>query len=84
MENHSLREENKRLRSLQSVKRAQEMDAQAVAELEKMLLEASGREHNNKGMKRLKYIFHVPTDFKNCCALLKALPLLIPVLHKKS
>ncbi|KAJ6661982.1 hypothetical protein lerEdw1_012829 [Lerista edwardsae] len=41
MENHSLREENKRLRSLQSVKRAQEMDAQAIVELEKMFLEAS-------------------------------------------
>ncbi|XP_066483811.1 kinesin-like protein KIF15 [Tiliqua scincoides] len=49
MENHSLREENKQLRSMQSVKRAQEMDAQAIAELEKIFLEASGRERNNGG-----------------------------------
>ncbi|KAE8596956.1 hypothetical protein XENTR_v10016296 [Xenopus tropicalis] len=43
-ENHSLREENKRLRSLQSVKRAQEVNAQMVAELEKAFLEASASE----------------------------------------
>ncbi|XP_053116925.1 kinesin-like protein KIF15 isoform X2 [Hemicordylus capensis] len=49
MENHNLREENKRLRSLQSVKRAQEMNAQAMAELEMFFLEASDREHNNGG-----------------------------------
>uniref|UniRef100_A0A452HVZ2 Kinesin motor domain-containing protein n=1 Tax=Gopherus agassizii TaxID=38772 RepID=A0A452HVZ2_9SAUR len=47
MENHSLREENKRLRSLQSVKRAQELDAQTIAELEKAFLEASAIEKNN-------------------------------------
>uniref|UniRef100_A0A674K5P6 Kinesin motor domain-containing protein n=1 Tax=Terrapene triunguis TaxID=2587831 RepID=A0A674K5P6_9SAUR len=47
MENHSLREENKRLRSLQSVKRAQELDAQTIAELEKAFLEASATEKNN-------------------------------------
>ncbi|XP_050793838.1 kinesin-like protein KIF15 [Gopherus flavomarginatus] len=49
MENHSLREENKRLRSLQSVKRAQELDAQTIAELEKAFLEASAIEKNNGG-----------------------------------
>ncbi|KAL8165523.1 UNVERIFIED_CONTAM: Kinesin-like protein KIF15-A, partial [Gekko kuhli] len=49
MENHSLREENKRLRSLQSVKRVQEMDAQAMAELEKAFLEASRKECHNGG-----------------------------------
>ncbi|XP_054847362.1 kinesin-like protein KIF15 [Eublepharis macularius] len=49
MENHSLREENKRLRSLQSVKRVQEMDAQAMAELEKAFLEASRKECQNGG-----------------------------------
>ncbi|XP_042329319.1 LOW QUALITY PROTEIN: kinesin-like protein KIF15 [Sceloporus undulatus] len=49
MENHILREENKQLRSLQSVKRAQEMEAQTMAELEKVFFEASGRECNNRG-----------------------------------
>uniref|UniRef100_A0A8C3IFG9 Kinesin family member 15 n=1 Tax=Chrysemys picta bellii TaxID=8478 RepID=A0A8C3IFG9_CHRPI len=49
MENHSLREENKRLRSLQSVKRAQELDVQTIAELEKAFLEASATEKNNGG-----------------------------------
>ncbi|XP_062985474.1 kinesin-like protein KIF15 [Elgaria multicarinata webbii] len=49
MENHILREENKQLRSSQSVKRAQEMDAQTMAELEKIFVEISGRECNNRG-----------------------------------
>ncbi|XP_010140802.1 PREDICTED: kinesin-like protein KIF15, partial [Buceros rhinoceros silvestris] len=49
MENHNLREENKRLRSLQSVKKAQEIDAQTVAELEKAFLEASATERNTGG-----------------------------------
>ncbi|EMP31598.1 Kinesin-like protein KIF15 [Chelonia mydas] len=49
MENHSLREENKRLRSLQSVKRVEELDAQTIAELEKAFLEASATEKNNGG-----------------------------------
>uniref|UniRef100_A0A8C3BGK8 Kinesin family member 15 n=1 Tax=Cairina moschata TaxID=8855 RepID=A0A8C3BGK8_CAIMO len=44
MENHNLREENKRLRSLQSVKKAQEIDAQTIAELEKAFLQASATE----------------------------------------
>ncbi|NXQ36105.1 KIF15 protein, partial [Alaudala cheleensis] len=44
MENHNLREENKKLRSLQSVKKAQEIDAQTIAELEKAFLEASATE----------------------------------------
>ncbi|XP_077160373.1 kinesin-like protein KIF15 isoform X2 [Paroedura picta] len=49
MENHSLREENKRLRSLQSVKRVHEMDAQAMAELEKAFSEASRKESQHGG-----------------------------------
>ncbi|XP_075777978.1 kinesin-like protein KIF15 isoform X1 [Pelodiscus sinensis] len=49
MENHSLREENKRLRSLQSVKRAQEIDAHTIAELEKAFLDASATEKNHGG-----------------------------------
>ncbi|XP_020927405.1 kinesin-like protein KIF15 isoform X1 [Sus scrofa] len=48
MENHSLREENRRLRLLEPVKRAQEMDAQTIALLEKAFLEASGTEKNDK------------------------------------
>ncbi|KAM9308217.1 kinesin-like protein KIF15 [Gastrophryne carolinensis] len=40
-ENYSLREENKRLRSLQSVKRAQEMNNQMIVELERAFLEVS-------------------------------------------
>ncbi|XP_044534229.1 kinesin-like protein KIF15 [Gracilinanus agilis] len=49
MENHSLREENKRLKSLESVKRIQEMDAQTIAKLEKTFFEISGKEKNDKG-----------------------------------
>ncbi|NWW43124.1 KIF15 protein, partial [Pedionomus torquatus] len=49
MENHNLREENKRLRSLQSVKKAQEIDAQTIVELEKAFLEASATEKNTGG-----------------------------------
>ncbi|MBN3282394.1 KI15A protein, partial [Polyodon spathula] len=39
-ENHSLREENKQLRSLESVMRAKEINTQIAAELEKAFLEA--------------------------------------------
>uniref|UniRef100_A0A8C4UIW0 Kinesin family member 15 n=1 Tax=Falco tinnunculus TaxID=100819 RepID=A0A8C4UIW0_FALTI len=46
MENHNLRKENKKLRSLQSVKKAQEIDAQTIAELERAFLEASASEKN--------------------------------------
>ncbi|KAM8810752.1 kinesin-like protein KIF15 [Eudromia elegans] len=49
MENHNLRKENKRLQSLQSVKRAQEIDAQTIAELEKSFLEASATDKNSGG-----------------------------------
>ncbi|XP_009081245.1 PREDICTED: LOW QUALITY PROTEIN: kinesin-like protein KIF15, partial [Acanthisitta chloris] len=49
MENHNLREENKKLRSLQSVKKAQEIDAQTIAELEKAFWEASAMEKNTGG-----------------------------------
>ncbi|XP_012521065.1 PREDICTED: kinesin-like protein KIF15 [Propithecus coquereli] len=48
MENHSLREENRRLRLLEPVKRAQEMDAQTIAKLEKAYLEVCGTEKNDK------------------------------------
>ncbi|CAI9537251.1 unnamed protein product, partial [Staurois parvus] len=47
LENHSLREENKSLRSLQSVKRAQEINNQMIAELERAFLEASSCAKNN-------------------------------------
>uniref|UniRef100_A0A8C5K885 Kinesin-like protein KIF15 n=1 Tax=Jaculus jaculus TaxID=51337 RepID=A0A8C5K885_JACJA len=49
MENHSLREENRRLRLLEPVKRAQEMDVQSIARLEKAFSEVSGKEKNDKG-----------------------------------
>ncbi|XP_036074761.1 kinesin-like protein KIF15 isoform X2 [Rousettus aegyptiacus] len=49
MENHSLREENRRLRLLEPVKRAHEMDAQTIAMLEKAFFEVSGTEKNDKG-----------------------------------
>uniref|UniRef100_A0A8I3NUA8 Kinesin family member 15 n=1 Tax=Canis lupus familiaris TaxID=9615 RepID=A0A8I3NUA8_CANLF len=49
MENHSLREENRRLRLLEPVKRAQEMDAQTIAVLEKAFSELSGTEKRGKG-----------------------------------
>ncbi|XP_008847718.1 kinesin-like protein KIF15 [Nannospalax galili] len=49
MENHSLREENRRLRLLEPVKRAQEMDAQSIARLEKAFSEFSSTEKNEKG-----------------------------------
>lgn len=55
MENHSLREENRRLRLLEPVKRAQEMDAQTIALLEKAFLEASGTEKNDKSKTWLSY-----------------------------
>lgn len=48
MENHSLREENRRLRLLEPVKRAHEMDAQTIAILEKAFFEVSGTEKNDK------------------------------------
>ncbi|XP_069504370.1 kinesin-like protein KIF15 isoform X2 [Ambystoma mexicanum] len=50
MVNHNLREENKRLRGLQSVKRAQEIDQQTIAELEKAFLEASAAESKIGGL----------------------------------
>ncbi|MEE6518008.1 hypothetical protein FKM82_028689 [Ascaphus truei] len=46
MENHGLREENKRLRSLQSVKRAQDINAQMMADLKNAFFEASSAEKN--------------------------------------
>lgn len=47
-ENHSLREENKQLRSLESVKRAKEINTQIAAELEKAFLEADKSSGGNK------------------------------------
>lgn len=55
MENHNLREENKKLRSLQSVKKAQEIDAQTIAELEKAFLEASATEKSTGGKNMLMF-----------------------------
>ncbi|NXY89724.1 KIF15 protein, partial [Alcedo cyanopectus] len=49
MENHNLREENKKLRSLQSVKKAQELDAQTIAGLERAFLEVSAMDKNTGG-----------------------------------
>nr|XP_020019412.1 kinesin-like protein KIF15 [Castor canadensis] len=49
MENHSLREENRKLKLLEPVKRAQEMDAQSIARLEKAFSEVSGTDKNHKG-----------------------------------
>ncbi|XP_053455384.1 kinesin-like protein KIF15 [Nycticebus coucang] len=48
MENHSLREENRRLRLLEPVKIAQEMDAQTIAKLEKAFTEVCDPEKNDK------------------------------------
>ncbi|XP_058534774.1 kinesin-like protein KIF15 isoform X2 [Ochotona princeps] len=49
MENHSLREENRRLRLSEPVKRAQEMDAQTIAKLEKVFSELYDTERNSRG-----------------------------------
>lgn len=50
MENHNLREENKRLRALQSVRKAQEIDQQTMMDLERAFLEASAAESRTGGM----------------------------------
>ncbi|XP_068092421.1 kinesin-like protein KIF15 [Hyperolius riggenbachi] len=47
LENHNLREENKRLHSLQSVKRAQDINNQMVADLERLFLDVSSAAKNN-------------------------------------
>ncbi|GAB1294857.1 Kinesin-like protein KIF15 [Apodemus speciosus] len=49
MENHSLREENRRLKLLSPVKRAHEIDAQSIARLEKAFSEVTSTETNDKG-----------------------------------
>ncbi|XP_004708599.1 kinesin-like protein KIF15 [Echinops telfairi] len=49
MENQSLREENRRLRVLEPVKKAQEMDAQAIAKLEKAFSDVCETERSSKG-----------------------------------
>lgn len=74
MENHNLREENKRLRSLQSVKKAQEIDAQTIAELEKAFLQASATEKTTGGKNMLislssiglLYFCFVQSRVENC------------------
>ncbi|XP_060060807.1 kinesin-like protein KIF15 isoform X3 [Erinaceus europaeus] len=48
MENHSLREENRRLRQLEHVRKAEDADAQTVAALEKMFSELSVPERPEK------------------------------------
>ncbi|XP_075412076.1 kinesin-like protein KIF15 isoform X2 [Tenrec ecaudatus] len=52
MENQSLREENRRLRVLEPVKKAQEMDAQAIAKLEKAFSDVCNTEGSSKGQPR--------------------------------
>ncbi|XP_058412488.1 kinesin-like protein KIF15 isoform X2 [Diceros bicornis minor] len=64
MENHSLREENRRLRLLEPVKRAQEMDAQTIAILEKAFFEVSGTEKNDKSQQGFS-----PKALKEPCSL---------------
>nr|XP_033786331.1 kinesin-like protein KIF15 isoform X2 [Geotrypetes seraphini] len=49
LENHGLREEIKRLRSLEAVKRAEEMDAQTIADLERAFLEVSSSTNKING-----------------------------------
>lgn len=56
MENHSLREENRKLRLLDHVKRAEEIDAQTIAILEKTFAEMSDKEKNEKSKKSL-YVY---------------------------
>ncbi|ERE74724.1 kinesin-like protein KIF15 [Cricetulus griseus] len=50
IENHSLREENRRLKLLEPVKRAHEIDVQSIARLEKAFSEVSSKENNDKGL----------------------------------
>nr|DBA24860.1 TPA: hypothetical protein GDO54_012458 [Pyxicephalus adspersus] len=47
LENHSLREENKSLRALQSVKRAQEINIQMITDLERAFVDASSAAKSN-------------------------------------
>ncbi|XP_071068113.1 kinesin-like protein KIF15 isoform X3 [Dasypus novemcinctus] len=67
MENHSLREENRRLRLLEPVKRAQEIDAQTIAKLEKVFSEVSSTEKLNKGQQG-----YSPKALKEPCSLANA------------
>lgn len=48
MASHSLREENRRLRLLEHVKRAEEIDAQTIAVLEEAFSEMTDKEKNEK------------------------------------
>ncbi|ELR48074.1 Kinesin-like protein KIF15, partial [Bos mutus] len=64
MENHSLREENRRLRLLEPVKKAHEMDAQTIAILEKAFFEVSGTEKNDKSQQGFS-----PKALKETCSL---------------
>lgn len=64
MENHSLREENRRLRLLEPVKRAQEMDAQTIAVLEKAFSKLFGTEKSDKSHQGFS-----PKTLKEPCSL---------------
>nr|XP_020743205.1 kinesin-like protein KIF15 [Odocoileus virginianus texanus] len=64
MENHSLREENRRLRLLEPVKRAHEMDAQTIAILEKAFFEVFETEKNDKSQQGFS-----PKALKEPCSL---------------
>ncbi|KAM6169429.1 kinesin-like protein KIF15 [Rhynchocyon petersi] len=64
MENHSLREENRRLRLLEPVKKAQEMDAQTIAKLEKAFSEVYDTEKSSKGQQGFS-----PKVSKESCSL---------------
>lgn len=68
MENHNLRTENKKLRSLQSVKKAQEINAQTIAELEKAFLEASATEKSTGGKNMLIFQLNTLIVFLLCAA----------------
>ncbi|KAI5932113.1 Kinesin-like protein KIF15 [Manis javanica] len=64
MENHSLREENRRLILLEPVKRAQEMDAQTIAVLEKAFSKLFGTEKSDKSHQGFS-----PKTLKEPCSL---------------
>ncbi|XP_023556410.1 kinesin-like protein KIF15 [Octodon degus] len=66
MENHSLREENRRLRLLEPVKRAHEMDAQTIAKLEEAFSEASDTDRNDNDCLELSpKALREPSSFTN-------------------
>ncbi|XP_067910518.1 kinesin-like protein KIF15 isoform X2 [Heterodontus francisci] len=64
MENRTLREESKYLNSLESVKRAKEVNLRMAAELEKAFLEASASEKNTGG----QALYQSPVKVENISA----------------